>query len=169
MTAFKQSAILLIFCSVALLSVHAQSGSSDSRPKVDANTATVDEMVRALPDMTKELAEQIVAHRPYSDFRDLRRSTIREELLEGWRNQFTFSHAGGTPPPSAGTAEATNRTIISFKERKVAEKEILDFIETTPKVNFDLSANGLAELRKAKVSHTVIAAMQARARSGAQR
>ena len=66
-----------------------------------------------------------------------------------------FALQGGT------TAAMTNEDVIKMSKAGLAEDVIITAIRQAPKRNFDLTANGLIELKLGKVPDAIVRAMQA--------
>jgi hypothetical protein len=62
---------------------------------------------------------------------------------------------------SGTTAAMTNEDVIKMSKAGLAEDVIITAIRQAPKRNFDLTANGLIELKLAKVPDAIVRAMQA--------
>ena len=68
-------------------------------------------------------------------------------------------------PPAAPAADAlTNADVISMVAAKLDEANILDTIQHSSAVKFDLSAKGQIDLAKGNVNGRIIAAMKQKAR-----
>jgi len=79
----------------------------------------------------------------------------------GDRMNAQTTHAAGPAP----AAEAlTNGDVISMVAAKLDEANIIDTIQHSPAVNFDLSARGQIDLSKGNVNGRIIAAMKTKAR-----
>jgi hypothetical protein len=79
-------------------------------------------------------------------------------------------HAVAAPPSSTTaafalqsgtTAAMTNEDVIKMSKAGLAEDVIITAIRQAPKRNFDLTANGLIELKLGKVPDAIVRAMQA--------
>jgi hypothetical protein len=69
------------------------------------------------------------------------------------------------PPPKAPEPALTNAAIVDLVQAGVDDEIILAKIKQSAQVNFDLSTEALVDLKKKKVSKTVVSAMLGRAGS----
>jgi hypothetical protein len=76
------------------------------------------------------------------------------------------AQAASAAASAAPASEAlTNADVISMVSAKLDEANIIDTIQHSPAVNFDLSARGQIDLAKASVNGRIIAAMKQKARA----
>ena len=72
--------------------------------------------------------------------------------------------ASAAPPPSVAPDALTNADVISMVAAKLDEANIIDTIQHSPAVKFDLSARGQIDLAKGNVNGRIIAQMKQKAR-----
>lgn len=76
--------------------------------------------------------------------------------------------AKATPPTAAAADALTNADVISMVQAKLDEGNIIDTIQHSPSVQFDLTPHGQIDLAKGNVNGRIIAAMKQKARAQQQ-
>jgi len=90
------------------------------------------------------------------------RRRAKQEIIQGPGPQGNKGKPQGPTQPGATGRPLTNQDIVDLKKEGLDEENLISMINTAPRVQFDLSPEGVRYLLKNGISNKVIAAMRAR-------